>query len=55
MKKRFFFTLLVLAVLVLALPAVATKTVKGVTRPPRRLALQLLASIRWTPASRLSS
>jgi len=55
MKKRFFFTLLVLAMLLLALPAVATKIVKGVTRQPRRLARRLPGSIRSTPASRLSS
>jgi hypothetical protein len=55
MKKRFFFTLLVLAVLVLALPTVATKIVKRVTGQPRRLAWRLPGSIRWTPASRLSS
>jgi hypothetical protein len=55
MKKRFYFALLVFAVLLLALPAVAAKSVTGVARQPRRLARRLPGSIRWTPASRLSS
>jgi hypothetical protein len=44
MKKRLFLTLLVLAVLVLALPGVATKIVRGVTGQPRRLARRLPGS-----------
>jgi hypothetical protein len=55
MKKRFYFTLLVLAVILLALPGVAAKTVKRLTRYPRRLAWRLPRSIASIPASRLNS
>lgn len=55
MKKRFYFTLLVLAVLLLALPGFAAKAAKGVTRRPRRSPRRPPGVVAWTPARRLSS
>jgi hypothetical protein len=55
MKRRFYFTLLVLAVLFLALPGFIAKGVSRVTHHPRRLAPRLAGSIGATAASRLSS
>jgi hypothetical protein len=55
MRKRFYFTLLVLAVILLALPGLTAKGVRRVTRHPRRLARRLPVSIPSRPASRLSS
>lgn len=55
MKKRFYFTLLVLAVMVLALPGLTVKGVRRVTRLPRGLVRRLPGSLPSRPASRLSS
>ena len=55
MKRRFYFTLLVLAVLLLALPGLIAKGVSRVMHQPRRFARRLPASIGATAASRLSS
>ena len=55
MKKRFYFTLLVFAVILLALPGLIAKAGSRVTHHPRRLARRLPGSIGSTPASRLSS
>jgi hypothetical protein len=55
MKRRFYFTLVVLAVLVLALPGLIAKGCSGVRQQPRRLARRLPGSIGSTQASRLSS
>jgi hypothetical protein len=55
MKRRFYFILVVLAVLLLALPGLIAKGVSRVTHHPRRLARRLPRSIESTPASRLSS
>jgi hypothetical protein len=49
MKRRFYFTLVVLAVLVLALPGLIAKGVTRVTHHPRRLAWRLPGSIGSTP------
>jgi hypothetical protein len=55
MKRRFYFTLVVLAVLVLALPGLMAKGVSRVTHHPRRLARRLPGSIGAAAAIRLSS
>jgi hypothetical protein len=55
MKKRFYFTLLVLAVILLALPGLTAKAIRRVTRHPRRVAGRLPTSFPARPASRLSS
>jgi hypothetical protein len=55
MKRRLYFTLVVLAVLFVALPGFIAKGVSRVTQHPRRLARWLPGSIGSTPASRLSS
>ena len=55
MKKRFYFTVLVLAMLVLALPRLAAKAAKHVARYPRRFARRFPGSIGSTPAGRLTS
>jgi hypothetical protein len=55
MKKRFYFTILVLAVILLALPGLTGKGVRRVTRHRRRFARRLPGSIASTSASRLSS
>jgi hypothetical protein len=55
MKKRFYFTLLVLAVILLALPGLTVKGVSRVTRHPRRLVRWLPGFLPSRPASRLSS
>jgi hypothetical protein len=55
MRRRFYFILVVLAVLLLALPGLIAKGVNRVTHHPRRLARRLPASIGATAASQLSS
>jgi hypothetical protein len=55
MRKRFYLALLVLAVILLALPGLAAKAVKRLTRHPRRLAWRLPRSIASMPASRPNS
>jgi hypothetical protein len=55
MKRRFYFALVVLAVLILALPGLIAKGVSRVTNRPGRLARRLPGSIGSAPASRLSS
>jgi hypothetical protein len=55
MKKRFYFTLLVLAVILLALPGLTAKGIRRGTRHPRRLVQWLSGSLPASPASRLSS
>jgi hypothetical protein len=54
MKKRFYFTVLVLAVILLALPGLTGKGVRRVTRHRRRFAQRLPGPIASTSASRLS-
>jgi hypothetical protein len=54
MKKRFYFILLVLAVLLFALPGFMAKGIRRVTRYPRRLARRLPGSVAVRPASRVS-
>jgi hypothetical protein len=51
MKKRFYFTLLVLAVILLALPGLTAKGIRRVTRHPRRLVRSLPGSLPASPAS----
>jgi hypothetical protein len=41
MKKRFYLTLLILAVLVLAIPGAAAKAVRQLSSHPRRLAREV--------------
>jgi hypothetical protein len=55
MRRRFYFILVVLAVLLLALPGLMAKGVRRVMHHPRRFARRLPASIGATAASRLSS
>jgi hypothetical protein len=55
MRRRFYFILVVLAVLLLALPGLIAKGVSRVTHHPRRLARRLPESIGAAAASRLSS
>jgi hypothetical protein len=55
MRRRFYFILVVLAVLLLALPGLIAKGVSRVTHHPRRFARRLSGSIGATAASRLSS
>jgi hypothetical protein len=55
MKKRFYLTLLVLAVLLLALPGLTVKGVGRVTRHLRRLIRSLPGSLPASLASRPSS
>jgi hypothetical protein len=55
MERRFYFTLLVLAVLLLALPGLTVKGIRRVTRHPRRLVRWLPDSLPSRPASRLTS
>jgi len=54
MKKRFYFTLLVLVVILLALPGLMVKGGR-VTRHPRWLVRWLPDSLPSRPASRLAS
>jgi len=54
-RRRFYFILVVLAVLLLALPGLMAKGVSRVMHHPRRFARRLSASIGATAASRLSS
>ena len=49
MKKRFYFMLLVLAVILLALPGLTAKGVIRVLHHPRRFARQLAGSIPPVP------
>jgi hypothetical protein len=55
MKKRFYLTLLVLAVILLALPGLAAEGARRITRYPRRFARRLSASPTSVPAGRLGS
>lgn len=55
MKRRFYFTLLVLAVLLLALPGFIAKGIKGVTHRPPRPTRRLTGVIGSTPVSRPST
>jgi len=55
MKRRFYFTLLVLAVLLLALPGLIAKGVSRVTHHPRSFVRWLPASIGATAATRPGS
>lgn len=54
MKKRFYFTLLVLVVILLALPGLMVKGVRRVTRHPHWLVRWLPDSLPSRPASRLA-
>jgi hypothetical protein len=51
MKKRFYFTLLVLAVIFLALPGLTVKGVRRVTDHPRRLVRRLPGSMPSRPST----
>jgi hypothetical protein len=55
MMKRFYFTLLVLAVILLALPGLTAKGASGIRRYPRRFVRRLSASPTSVPAGRLGS
>jgi hypothetical protein len=55
MRKRFYFFLLVLAVLLFALPGLTARGIKGITRYRRRLGRRLPGSLAVRPASRLGS
>jgi hypothetical protein len=55
MKKRLYFTLLVLAVILLALPGLTAKGIRRVTRQPRPFVRRLSASPTSAPAGRLGS
>jgi hypothetical protein len=57
MNKRFYFTLLVVAVILVALPGLTGSGIRRVTRHPRRFARRLLVSIRdaragWAPSTK---
>jgi hypothetical protein len=55
MKKRFYLTLLVLAVILIALPGLTAKGAGRVARYPRRFGRRLPASPRSAPAGGLDS